>query len=433
MATAQERAARLWQSPSLWLVGSNLLTRLLGFVVSLLISRLAGVASLGVYSSVLISAASLTTPVSQALANSATLMVAHQQGTQGWRRVLAGHAPVLGLCAAVVLLGPWFLLSRTADEGFGGVDTALVYGVVAMLALGQLLSHFMLGLAHGANRSLQVSWLVSAVMVVALITCAPMLNWFGMSGALLQAALVVAAPGVVLWFVVMRRRRAAAAADSPADAPAVRQEAWQRFGQAMPNIGSTFINNGTNWLCSIYWVQQHHGHLGVGLVAIGLQWMAVMQLPVGSWGGRIVHGLATASRQGPGELRAEMGRQVRKCVLVSLAMGLAVMAVSPWIADLYNADRQLLIGLLAINAAASVLAGATYVFERVFFCLDSQRMWLWVSMGAYVVQLAFTVVAVRHSLYAVALGNLLAIATIGVIVHFHLRSRLAARQPEPYA
>src|SRR5690606_22408222 len=127
---------------------------------------------------------------------------------------------------------------------------------------------------------------------------------------------------------------------------------------------------------------------------------------------------------GPAELRAEMGRQVRRCVAVSLAMGLGVLLVSPWIADLYNADRQLLIGLLAINAAASTLAGATYVFERVFFCLDNQRMWLMVSAGAYLVQMVFTVVAIRYSLYAVALCNLLDIATIGVIVHVHLRSRL---------
>ncbi len=418
----------LWHSPSLWLVGSQLLTRLLGFVVSLLISRTAGVASLGLYSSVLISAASLTTPVSQALANSATLMAArHAQAGLGhqaaWRAVLAGNARVLGLCGALALVGPWFLLSRTQAEGgeggFGVVSTALLYGTVAVLALGQLLSHFMLGLAHGANRSREASWLTAGVMVLALLSCATVLYRFGLQGALIQAALVVAAPGLLLWWGVMRRRAAPAVAIADQ-----RAEAHQRFVQAMPNIGSTFINNGTNWLCCIYWVQQHHGNLGVGLVAIGLQWMAVMQLPVGSWGGRIVHALATSSAQGPAELLAEMGRQVRRCLLVSLFMGLGVMLVSPWIADLYNADRQMLIGLLAINAAASTLAGATYVYERVFFCLDNQRMWLLVSMGAYLVQMVFTVVTIAYSLYAVALGNLLAIATIGVIVHVHLRSRL---------
>ena len=93
MASLKAKAAVLWQSPSLWLLGSNLLTRGLSFIVTLLIARTVGVAALGMYSSTLISAASLTTPISQAMANSATLMAAREAGgVSSWRKVLAANA-----------------------------------------------------------------------------------------------------------------------------------------------------------------------------------------------------------------------------------------------------------------------------------------------------------------------------------------------------
>lgn len=419
MAALRARAIALWHSPSLWLVGSNLLTRVLSFVVTLLISRTSGMGTLGAYSSLLISAASLTTPVSQAMANSATLMVTRRPDTQSWRRVLTGNAWVLSGCALLVVLGPWFLFSRTDGQGSPGLPPALGYAVVAALALGQLLSQFMLGLAHGANRSRQASWLVAAVMLAGIASCWLVIQTWGLAGALVQAAVVMAAPGILLWLYVMRRATPTSAIDTVAD----RQDAWQRFTHALPSIGSTFINNATNWLCCIYWVLQHHGHVGVGLVTIGLQWAVMMQLPVNSWGGRIVHALGTASAEGHAALKRETAHQVRRCVGVSLLTGAAVVVMSPWIADLYHADRNMLIGLFVINGLATVVASANYVFERVFFCLESQRMWLLTSMIAYVVQLAFTMIAIPHSLLAVAWGNLLAVTTIAVIVYLHLRSR----------
>ncbi len=420
MASLKAKAALLWQSPSLWLLGSNLLTRGLSFVVTLLIARTVGVAALGMYSSTLISAASLTTPISQAMANSATLMAAREAGgVSSWRKVLAANAWVLSACALLALAGPWFLYARTGTKDSFGVMPEVGYAVVAALALGQLLSQFMLGLAHGTHLSRQAAWVVTAMMLLGLLSCWPVIQIWGLTGALVQAALVMAAPGLLLWLYTRRQ----SAAVSPAEARAGHQDAWARFSHALPSIGSTFINNGTNWLCCIYWVLQHHGHAGVGLVAIGLQWAVIMQLPVNSWGGRIVHALGTAASQGPSALKKETALQVRRCVGVTVLTGLGVSALSPWIADLYQADRHMLIALILINGLAAVVSSINYVFERVFFCLDSQRVWLATSMFTYAIQLVFTAVAIPHSLLAVAWGNLLAVLLIMAIVFLHLRWR----------
>lgn len=420
MASLKAKAAVLWQSPSLWLLGSNLLTRGLSFIVTLLIARTVGVAALGMYSSTLISAASLTTPISQAMANSATLMAAREAGgVASWRKVLAANAWVLGVCALLAVAGPWFLYARTDTQDSFGVMPAVGYTVVAALALGQLLSQFMLGLAHGTHLSRQSAWVVTAVMLIGLLSCWPVIQIWGLTGALVQAALVMAAPGLLLWL----HARCQSAAISAAEARAGYQDAWARFSHALPSIGSTFINNGTNWLCCIYWVLQHHGHTGVGLVAIGLQWAVIMQLPVNSWGGRIVHALGAAAEQGPSALKKETAFQVRRCVGVTVLMGLGISALSPWIADLYQADRHMLIALILINGLATVVSSVNYVFERVFFCLDSQRVWLATSMFTYAIQLVFTAFAIPHSLLAVAWGNLLAVSLIMVIVFLHLRWR----------
>ena len=79
--------------------------------------------------------------------------------------------------------------------------------------------------------------------------------------------------------------------------------------------------------------------------------------------------------------------------------------------------------MLAINALATVLAGINVVYERVFFCLGTQRPWLFLSILAYAVQLVVTWMLIPHAVQAVAVGNLMASVTVMVGVTWYLWRR----------
>lgn len=424
MSARLERIRQRLASPELWLLGTSLLARLLGFVASLLVSRVLGVASLGVYSSVLITAVSPTTPMSAVMANNATMLAARVKGRHQMRGLLAPHLVGAVGCAVVALAGSavmlwWSGLGQTALLP----AWALWAGVVG-LVFGQLLTQIATGLCHGLDRSRTASAVTAAVTLVALLSIGPVLWWLGLEGVILQAMLVMLLPGVLL---TMWLRWGYAQPDDSESAPVAAGQVGGLFWKALPNMGATVVNNATNWMCCVLLVRQFHGEVGLGLVAIGLQWMALMLLPTTSWGGRVMRALTLAHEHGPAALKHEAVRQARRCAGVSAAAGGVVVVVAPWISDLYRADSGVLFDLFLINAVAATLAGANFVFERVYFCLGNQRPWLRISLVAYAAQLGLTWCWIPHSVLAVALGNLLAIAVVLGLVGRDLHARLGGK------
>ena len=414
---------RIWQmrtSPEVWLLASNLLTRLLGFVVSLLVSRIAGVQALGVYAGLLITGASPTTPVSAVLANNATMLAVKHQGRHRLRDLLLAHVPVLGLSALVAGMGCWVMMGSSGLLGSGLVSGSTVVLVMVGLVAGQLLTQLIVGLFHGADLSLRASLVVSATMVAALLLAYPMLMWLGLPGILLQAMAVALLPGLVLGWMAWRRAGPVPKAVAP-----LREEAGASFRQAVPNVLATVANNATNWVACIYLAEKFHGHAGLGLVAISLQWMSLMQLPMSSWGGRVMRALAHAREQSAKAFRQEISSQLNRCGAVSAGAALDMLAISPWVADLYVVDHEMLGQMFMVNALAAALASVNFVYERVFFCLGSQRPWLWVAMGAYVLQLLVTYLLISQTILAVAVGNLVAIVMVLVLVTLYFRRTLA--------
>lgn len=414
---------RLWQqrlSPEAWLLASNLLSRLLGFVVSLLVSRMAGVQALGVYSGLLITAASPTTPVSAVLANNATILSARHHGSVQLRALLRAQVPVwlLGLLFAV--LGCVLMLLASSLSKSALLPWTMVLWVMAGLVVGQLLTHLVVGLYHGADLSVRASIVSSVTAIIALTSAYPVIQYWGLSGILVQATLVALVPGLLMCWMVWRADELITPRSFAVD---LRNESRAQFWQAWPNMLATVLNNGTNWLSCIYLAERFHGHAGLGVVAISLQWMALMQLPVSSWAGRVMRALSLGHAEGEKSLGREIGRQARRCAWVSLAVGVAVVAVTPWVADLYRVDRVTLFWMLAINALATVSAGINVVYERVFFCLGTQRPWLFLSILAYAVQLVVTWMLIPHAVQAVAVGNLMASVTVMVGVTWYLWRR----------
>ena len=83
---------------------------------------------------------------------------------------------------------------------------------------------------------------------------------------------------------------------------------------------STVINNATNWLACIYLANRFHGHDGVAAVAISLQWLALVQLPVSSYSGRLMYDLGVANQNSRSALTAAMKRAAFLCVGVTALM-----------------------------------------------------------------------------------------------------------------
>ncbi len=408
---------RLVQSPAVWLYASQLLARGYGFLITLAIARLCGQASVGGYSAMLITCSSPTAPMALAMANSTSLMATEHGHAQGMQSILWANARNLVISGLVAGMGVALLLWASGLGHVPGVAPGFQWLAAMGLVVGMLLAPVTMGMAHGMGLSRSAAQIVSGVQFMGMLAVYPMVLWGGVTAALGLTAVVTMGP----LLVGLLGRRPNGAARSEVPRAALRQEAAQRFRQALPNVLSTVINNATNWLACIYLANRFHGHDGVAAVAISLQWLALVQLPVSSYSGRLMYDLGVANQSSRLALAAAMKRAALLCVGVTAAMTVLIGAVSPFIADLYKLDRETFVSLLVVGGGAATLSGFTVVYERVFFCLSSQRPWLLLSTLAYLCQLALTFVLIPHSILAVPIGNAVGVGLLAVGVYVYLK------------
>lgn len=399
------------RSINVLLVLANLASRAFGFLVSLLLARMAGIQVLGAYSSLQISSSAPTSPMSLPLANSATVVASAHAASLGLQRVLRAYIPVLWPASLLALFGGASLVWLGHGAGSGASvltlrDSLLTVGV---LAVAQLWSQVLQGLFHGAGRSLECAQAIAGTMVSAIVLCGPVVLWFGIQGALVLAVWAAAGPAVWLCWCL---RREGVASTLPANHQQVKQDIWMQVRVSLPSVASTVIRNGTSWFCCIYLTRLHFGEAGVGFVTIGLQWMMLMQLPVSSWGGRMVSEMAEAQREGQAELRGAQRHWLRRCGWVTAVVSVGVLVCTPALAWLYRLDVAALSWLLLINCVASWLAALAYVQERVAFCMREQRAWMLLSLGADVAQLLVTVIWASVSVYVIPLGSVVSSALL---------------------
>lgn len=429
---AMAKATRLVSTTDGLLVLANLATRGFGFLVSLVLARTAGIGVLGAYSSLQISSSAPITPLSLPLANTATLMATEHTAEHGLRAIGVAHRWIIGLFALVGAGGGCALLLLASSEAAAQdkqvmpLATGLV--AVALLAASQLLTQFSVGLYHGAQRGRDCAQAIGVTMVVATLLCIPVVITWGIEGALTLAVMAAASPG--MWLTWRLRTLPRPAHDiSPAHQQALRHEAALRIRQALPSVISTIIRNGTSWFCCIYLAGRFHGPEGVGLVTIGLQWMMLMQLPISSWGGRIVSDLGAAHDRGPEDFNAALRQWFGKCMLVATVSSVAVAVAFPVLAQLYKVDAWHMTMLMAINAVASILAAATYVYERAAFCLKRQRAWLWLSGAADVCQIVFTLALAPQALLFIVAGPIVSAALLMVSARVFVLQRTGPSHP----
>lgn len=414
LALIRRAGQSLWlrrNSPEVWLLISNLLSRFLGFWITLLVSRHLGVQALGLYSGVLITASSPTVPISSVLANNATMMATRLEGEGGLWPILRAQRVVLLLGLCLSGLGGAFMLHISGLHTAGFMPGYVVWVAGGGLIAGQLLTQSLLGAFHGADLTLSASRLVSLVTIAAVLSALPVIWGMGLSGLLMQAMLVALVPGVLLSLRAWQKGRGRL--QNQLD-KALQKEAFALLVKALPSVGATVLNNATNWLACIYLVERHHGQVGLGLVALGLQWMAVMLLPLSSWSARIMRALTLARQAGEDAFWVEVHKQVMKCFLVSLAGGVCVMILIVPIGVIYKIPVNDILGLFFINAVACSISAVSFVYERVFYCSGRQKPWLWFSFVAYAVQLLVTYCMMPATVLAVPLGNLSAIVMLVV-------------------
>jgi O-antigen/teichoic acid export membrane protein len=421
----------IWQrrhSPEVWLFASSLMARVLGFVVSLLLTRVLGANALGVYTALTVTSTSLTTPMSTALANNATMLTVRHGTQSSLLDILRAHGQVYRWSSLFASVGCLFMLGASGLLDAGGmVPMALVMVVVIGLTQGQLLTQMTMGISHGADLSRYAAQWVCAMTLLAALTTYPVLTVFGVAGVMIQTTLLTLGPGLILcaWFWIKQSQGKSAEIQSGA---ILKAEVHASFIQAFPNVAATVVNNATNWVSCIYLAERYHGHAGLGLIAIGLQWMGLMQLPAASLGGRIMRDLAVARLASQEAFIKAITTKIRQSVALSLLASVGVTLISYWIADLYKVDRTVMWKLLAINAVASVLVAVNLVYEKVFYCLGNQRPWFLISLGAYVLQLAVTIIGVQGSLLAIPLGNMVGVAGVTAVVTVYMMRTSALRR-----
>lgn len=411
--------ARQWsQSANLMLVFAGLIQRGFGFLTTLVLARLAGIESVGLYTGLQISASTVTTPVSVPLANSATLVTARHLD-QGLRPVMAAHTGAIGL-TAVSVVAACLVLTHLSDMS-GKAPSVWPWWApflcISLLALSQLLSQVMAGLFHGSGRGLPLARLTMVSTCLGIALCWPVVHLAGVPGLLGLSIAVVTLPAVI-----MMRQAWRDVPHAVTPAPNLKATVWQSARDALPSVASTLIRNGASWFCCIYLAQTLHGTAGVGIVSIGLQWMMLMQFPVSALGGRMVADLGQASSVNDQALRQSTRRWLKRCLWTTTLISVGVAAASPLIAWLYKQSAGPLLWILLINAAVSVIISLTYVQERAFFCREWQKRWLVLSLLGDLAQVAFTLMLAHHSILIIAAGGLVS-STLVMVGGFWTLSR----------
>jgi len=386
---------------------ASLSTRGAGFLTSLLIARLAGASALGTYSALVNTAASVSIPFAQVLTNNSTIMGAESSRSGGDDYQLKARASfLLALLLSAFSATALFLLYKLTLDGEASLSPfLLVVGIFVVIA--QVLGAVSLGFLYGAGEFMLASRISFLVALVVCLAAYPAIQNYGLNGALCLLLLASLFPPVLMGIRVLTRDC------SFGDATESSSVAWRQvksqFVRSLPSVAATTVNNGANWICTIYLVQSVYGAAGVGVVAVAAQWLNLMLIPATSWGGVSLKALSDAIASGDEKTawRASSGL-MRKNLLVTLALAGLIALASGLIARTYGLSDTEVALLICVNATCALVASVNNVFERFLLALDRQAWWLFFSLASVSVQMVLTWLFIAKGLWVVAGGVLVA-------------------------
>lgn len=401
-----------------WLLLGMLLSRAAGFLTSLLLARAAGASALGVYTTVMNTAAPLVAPVSHAMINTGTLMAADSCGTNLralWRAQLA-------LCAAAMAIAlPLFawLFDRAVGAGElqGGERAWALLGAAAVM-ISQLATPVVAALLHGEGRFREAGRCSVLAGAIGLAAVVPVVGYFGLAGALgLAAANALLACGLVSAELLRRHPGAGSGGAASLVRPLL-----SRLRAALPAVAGLGLNGAASWLCTVYLVNVHWGSSGMGVLGVGLQWSTLMLMPATSWGGMTLALLGDAWRSGNrATLKTALRAQLLRNGATTLAAGVVVMAAAGLLERLYRMEDSGLVVVLAAFALAAVVTSLNNVFERLWWAAGRQRAWFSWQCLALALQIGTTLWLLPMHLAYAGIGVLVAAITLSACSLLALR------------
>lgn len=408
---------------------ASLSTRGAGFLTSLLIARLAGVSALGAYSALVNTAASVATPFTQVLTNNSTILGAEgSRGGANSYRVFARSSFALALFLSVISAGVLILLYRYMLGGAASSSLLLV-SVGVFVVIGQMLGAVSLGFLYGAGEFMLASRISFWVAMAVCLAAYPVIQYTGLHGALILMLLAALFPPLLMGARVLISRRVMANGEEVHSGAG--QEVRSRFLRALPSVAAIVVNNGVNWICTIFLVQSAFGSAGIGVVAVAAQWLNLMLIPATSWGGVSLKVLSDAISSGDERTAwsAAVGL-MRKNFLVTLALAGSIALASGLIARAYSLSDTDVALLIGINAICAIVAAINNIFERFLLALDRQDWWLFFSLASFSAQLAVTLLFIAKGLWVVPVGVLVASIILCLLSYFGVSRALPLQMKE---
>ena len=408
---------------------ASLGTRGVGFLISLLIARLAGASALGTYSALVNTASAVAAPYTGVLGNNSTLLGTEdsRSGATDFRmhaRASFALALILSALSAVALI----LLYVFALEDEARRSPLLLATGVGVV-IGQVVGAVSLGFLYGAGEFKLASRISVLVALAVCLGAYPTIQNHGLHGAFVLLLIASLLPPMMMTASVIAKSSAMT------EARDAKSQAWEkvglRFVRAWPSIAAGVANNGVNWVCTIYLVQSVFGTSAVGVVAVATQWQNLMLLPATSWGGVSLKTLSDAIAIGTEKTawRASAGL-IRNNLMVTLAFAGAIALASLPIAQVYSLTNSDVALLICINAASAIVAAITNVFERFLLALDRQAWWLIFSLVSLFVQTSVTWLFIAYGMWVVALGALVAGIILCLLSYMGVSKALQIRMKE---
>lgn len=393
----------LRRSPRVWTLLSALLTRGVGFVASLSLSREAGADSLALYIALVITAAAVVAPFAQVFFNSATLAAA-RKGKGAWLQAFVQDNLILALALSVPLSGVFYALHWHAAADLAdrvGVSWLWLVCVGLSVVIAPLWQAVLQGTLNGLGAQTPCA-LVTAMSAGGLLPLSyPAAQVAGVRGAwvvlMLSVWLPVVAMSLLLWQQSAPRREGTQGAESP------RWVTLLQFWQGLPNAASLLVAGGLAWWCTVQMPHQVWGAAGVATLALSGQWLNLILLPATTWSAVAMGELAVAHAQAVSrrDVQALQWRWLTRNGVVTLLAGLAVCVAAPWLERMYRLEQGALSMLLMVSAVAAVLMAAYGVIERSLIVWGRQRYLVLIAVLAGAVQVGLNYLWVRDALVGV--------------------------------
>ena len=380
-------------------------TRGAGFLTSLLIARLAGAAALGVYSTLVYTSAAVATPFAQVLTNNSTVLGAAGGSDESAHHISHARASFMlalmlaALSALAFVLLYKFLLNDEASQS----PVFLAVGVCVVI--GQIIGGVGLGFLYRAGEFAHAARISAGMAIAVSLLAYPGIYTFGLNGALTLLLVASLLPAALMGAKVLTKKHTAA---HPLDAGPI---AWKtvssRFVRAWPSVAAATVNNFVNWLCTIYLVQSAFGAVGVGVVAVAVQWLNLLLIPATSWGGVSLKALSDAIASGKKEVAWHTATGlIRKNLLVTFVLAGSIALGSGLIARAYGLHDTDFALLIRLNAICALVASINNIFERFLLALDRQGWWFAFSLASVLLQASLTYLLIEKGLWVSPIGAL---------------------------